>query len=120
MRGLEEVDALFYTVDEGDVAIGVGAVDEGEFDSGAGVAAVEDYEEGAAWRETRDQVLVEGVGVELAVFLKVDGDDGVVVAGVAVTVGVPDLAAVAGVVEEVAGVGFGDKPLYERRRACQR
>lgn len=58
-----------------------------------------------------DEVAVEGVAVELAVLLKVDGDDGVVEAGGAVAVGVSDLAAVPGVVQEAAGVGFADEPL---------
>lgn len=54
---------------------------------------------------------MESVAVELAVLLKVDGDDGVVEAGGAVAVGVFDLAAVPGVVQEAAGVGFADEPL---------
>ena len=58
-----------------------------------------------------DEVAVEGVAVELAVLLEVDGDDGVVEAGGAVAVGISDLAAVPGVVQEAAGVGFADEPL---------
>lgn len=58
-----------------------------------------------------DEVPVEVIAVELAVLLKVNGDDGVVEAGGAVARGVFDLAAVPGVVQEAAGVGFADEPL---------
>ena len=55
---------------------------------------------------------MEFVAVDLTLGFEIAGDDGVVEAGVAVAVWVFDLAAVAGVVEEVAGVGFGDEPVH--------
>lgn len=76
------------------------------------MAAVEDYEERGGGVQARYEVAVQGVAVELPLLLVVDGDDGVVEAGGAVAGGVFDLPAVAGVVQEVGGVGFADEPLW--------
>jgi len=57
-------------------------------------------------------MLMQDVGVDLASFLKVDGTDGVKETGRVISGWIPNLPAVAGVVEEVAGTGFGDEPIY--------
>lgn len=108
----EEVHPSFDVVHHADIAVFVAAEDEGKFDGGAGVAAVEDDEEGAVCGKSGDKCAVKLVAVELAVGLEIAGNNGGVEAGLAVAVWVFDLAAVAGVVEEVAGVGFGDEPVH--------
>lgn len=47
----------------------------------------------------------------MSILLIIDRDNGIVEAGVAIAVGVFDLSAVAGVVQEALGVGFGDEPV---------
>ena len=102
------MEALLHVIHESDIAVCVGAVDVWEFDGGTGMAAIEDDEEGAAGGEFGDEMPMEGVAVYLAVLEVVDGDDGVVEAAVSIAVWVFDLAAVARVVQEALGVGFGD------------
>ena len=116
--GRDEVEALLDVVDEADVAVLVGAVDEGQLDGGAAVAAVEDDEERAARVQSRNQVPVQGVAIQLAGLLVVDGHDRVVVARRSIPVRIPDLPAVPGVVQEAAGVGLADEPLHGREHVA--
>ena len=110
--GADEAHAFFDVVHHADVAVGVRAVDEGEFHRRARVAAVEDHEEGALGWESRNERFVEDAGWDLAFLFVVDGDDCAVEARDARAVCVGHLAAVAGVVQEVAGAWFGHEPLH--------
>ena len=111
-RLAHQMHAFSDVVNHADVAVVVGLVDVRQLEGGAGVAAVQDDEERGAGRHAGDEVLVQRVGVDLAVAPEVDGTDGVQDAGGAVPGGIPDLAAVAGVVEEVACSGLGDQPVH--------
>jgi hypothetical protein len=72
------------------------------------MAAVQDDEEGAAWWKPRDKVLVEDIAVDLAPFLEIYRTDSVEDTGRTVSSGITHLAAMSGVVEEVASSGFTD------------
>ena len=102
------MEALLYVIHESYIAVCIGAIDVREFDGGTGMAAIKDDEEGAAGGKFGDEMPMEGVAVYLALLEVVDGDDGIVEAAVSVAVWVFDLPAVAGVVQEALGVGFGD------------
>ena len=108
----DETHAFFDIVHHAHITGRVRAVDKRQFHRRAGVAAVEDHEEGTPWRQARDERFMEDAGGDLAFLFVVDGYDCAVEARDAVAVCVGDLPAVAGVVQEVAGAGFGDEPLH--------
>ena len=109
---MEKGHASFDVVHHADVSVCVAAVDEWQFDGGADVTAVEYHKQRTTSRQRRYKRFVQLVAVYLPRAFKVDGHDGVVETRVAVPVGVFNLPAVAGIVEEVAGVGFGDEPVH--------
>ncbi len=110
-RLAHQVHALLYIVQQADVARVVRLVHVGQLERGARVAAVENGKERAVGRHARHEVLVQRVRVELPAGLEIHGADGVEEPRRALAGRVAHLAAVPGVVEEVAGAGLADEPV---------
>jgi hypothetical protein len=71
------MDTLLQVVHEIDVSVIIAAEDVREFKGRTGVAAVEDNEQSTVGRHPGDKVFVEGVAVDLAIFLEINWTDGI-------------------------------------------
>ena len=107
----EELHAFFQVVHEVHVAFVIRTVDERKLEGRSGMAAVQNHEEGTAWWESGDQVFMEDITVDLTLFLEVYRADCIENTGRMVASRIADLASMSGIVEEVAGSRFTDKPV---------
>jgi hypothetical protein len=91
----EQVDALLQVVNHAYVAVVIRLVNVGELEGRARVTAVQDDEESAVWRQLGDEMLVEGIAVDLAALSEVDRTDGIEDSRWVHSGGISDLTAVA-------------------------
>lgn len=75
------------------------------------MTAVEDYKEGAVWGKPGNQVFMEDVAVDLSIFLEIRRTNCVEDSGGPVSRWITHLAAVSGIVEEVASTRLTNQPV---------